>query len=51
MKRYAEEYRRSLDAPEAFWREQAEDIDWFEFPTTILDRDANIDTADCYADT
>ena len=41
MKRYAEEYRRSLDAPEAFWREQAEDIDWFEFPTTILDRDAN----------
>ncbi len=41
MNRYAEEYRRSLDAPEDFWREQAREIDWFEFPTTILDRDAN----------
>ena len=41
MNRYAEEYRRSLDAPEDFWREQAREIDWFEFPKTILDRDAN----------
>ena len=41
MNRYAEAYRHSLDAPEDFWREQARDIDWFEFPTTILDRDDN----------
>ena len=41
MNRYAEAYRQSLDAPEDFWREQARDIDWFEFPTTILDRDDN----------
>jgi non-ribosomal peptide synthetase component E (peptide arylation enzyme) len=35
------EYRRSLDEPEAFWRERAEEIDWFEFPRTIRDRDPN----------
>ena len=38
---YAAEYRRSIDDPVAFWREKARDIDWFEFPTTILDRDPN----------
>ena len=41
MKRYAAEYRRSLEAPEDFWREQAREIDWFEFPHTILDQDDN----------
>ena len=41
MKRYSEEYRRSLEAPEDFWREQAQAIDWFEFPPTILDQDDN----------
>jgi acyl-coenzyme A synthetase/AMP-(fatty) acid ligase len=38
---YAAEYRRSIDDPVAFWREKARDIDWFEFPATILDEDAN----------
>jgi acyl-coenzyme A synthetase/AMP-(fatty) acid ligase len=38
---YAAEYRRSIDDPVAFWREKARDIDWFEFPVTILDRDPN----------
>jgi acyl-coenzyme A synthetase/AMP-(fatty) acid ligase len=38
---YATEYRRSIDDPEGFWREKARDIAWFEFPTTILDQDAN----------
>lgn len=27
--------------PEAFWREQAKRIDWFEFPQTILSKDDN----------
>ncbi len=39
--KYATEYRRSIDAPEDFWRQKARDIDWFEFPPTILDQDAN----------
>ena len=39
--KYATEYRRSIDAPEDFWRQKARDIDWFEFPQTILDQDAN----------
>ena len=38
---YAAEYRRSIDDPAAFWKEKAREIDWFEFPTTILDRDPN----------
>src|SRR5262249_39482706 len=38
---YAVEYRHSIDDPVAFWREKARDIDWFEFPTTILDEDPN----------
>jgi len=38
---YAAEYRRSIDDPVAFWREKAAQIDWFQFPTTILDRDPN----------
>ena len=38
---YAEEYQRSLDDPEGFWADRAAEIDWFEFPTTILDQDGN----------
>ncbi|MCZ6887666.1 MAG: propionyl-CoA synthetase [Gammaproteobacteria bacterium] len=38
---YATEYQRSLSDPEAFWREKAREIDWFEFPETILDQDEN----------
>ena len=32
-------YRRSLDDPEGFWREQAAILDWFYPPRTILDAD------------
>lgn len=32
---YHEEFRRSIDHPEAFWREQAEHIDWMRSPGTI----------------
>ena len=38
---YEKAYRASIDDPETFWREAARDIDWFEFPTSILDVDAN----------
>jgi len=38
---YAEIYQHSLTDPEGFWREQADQIPWFEKPTTILDQDAN----------
>ena len=37
MSRYAEFYRRSIDAPETFWAEQAELIDWNTPPKQILD--------------
>jgi propionyl-CoA synthetase len=35
--RYAEEFRRSLDDPEGFWRDAAADIDWVRPPERILD--------------
>lgn len=38
---YREQYLRSIDAPEAFWAEQASALDWFEPPATILGRDDN----------
>jgi propionyl-CoA synthetase len=37
MGRYAEEFRRSLDDPEGFWRDAAAGIDWFSRPRRILD--------------
>jgi propionyl-CoA synthetase len=37
MGRYAEEFRRSLDDPESFWRDAAAGIDWITPPTRILD--------------
>ncbi|WP_440995480.1 propionyl-CoA synthetase [Arhodomonas sp. SL1] len=39
MSRYQDVYRRSVEDPEGFWREQAALIDWYEFPNTILTRD------------
>jgi acetyl-CoA synthetase len=32
--RYEALYRRSLEDPDGFWREQAQRIDWFQAPTT-----------------
>lgn len=37
MSRYADFYRQSIDAPEAFWAEQAKLIDWKTPPQQILD--------------
>ncbi|MBF2755583.1 MAG: acetate--CoA ligase [Gammaproteobacteria bacterium AqS3] len=36
---YESLHRRSLEQPEAFWREQAERLDWFRFPTQIKNVD------------
>jgi len=38
---YKEEYRRSIETPEAFWAEKAEAIKWFKAPETILSKDEN----------
>ncbi|HZB49281.1 MAG TPA: propionyl-CoA synthetase [Mycobacteriales bacterium] len=40
MGRYAEEFRRSLDDPEGFWRDAATDIDWVRPPERVLDAGA-----------
>jgi len=36
---YQKEYDQSMNDPEGFWRKQAEDLEWFKFPQTILSRD------------
>lgn len=38
---YIEEYKKSIDTPEAFWGEKAEAIEWFKKPQTILSKDEN----------
>jgi len=38
---YDDAYRASIDEPETFWLEVARQIDWFEFPASILDEDGN----------
>jgi acetyl-CoA synthetase len=37
--KYQAMYRRSIDDPEGFWREQAQRLDWIKFPTRIKDVD------------
>jgi acetyl-CoA synthetase len=39
--KYLAMYRRSIEDPDGFWREQAERLDWVEFPTRIKDVDFN----------
>ncbi len=36
---YLEEYEQSIKDPTTFWSKQAEDIDWYEKPKTILSKD------------
>ena len=36
---YHYEYQQSIEQPEVFWRKQAEQIKWYEFPETILSQD------------
>ena len=40
MGRYGEEFRRSLDDPEGYWRDAAAGIDWVTPPRRILDDSA-----------
>jgi propionyl-CoA synthetase len=40
MGRYADEFRRSLDDPEGYWRDAAGAIDWISPPTRVLDDSA-----------
>ena len=39
LEQYQEMYRRSIEQPEAFWREQAGILDWFHPPRGIVDQD------------
>lgn len=34
-------FNESIENKEQFWTEQAKEIDWFEFPKTILSEDEN----------
>ncbi|GAB0157115.1 propionyl-CoA synthetase [Chryseobacterium sp. Alg-005] len=34
-------FKRSIEDKESFWKEQAQQIKWFEFPTQILSKDEN----------
>lgn len=38
---YQELYNHSIQSPEKFWSEQANEIKWFKKPTTILSKDQN----------
>ena len=38
---YRQTYLDSIERPETFWRKQAEQISWYEFPETILSQDKN----------
>lgn len=38
---YAEHYKKSIETPEEFWKEQADAIKWFHKPSTILSKDEN----------
>jgi len=39
LEKYQEMYRRSIDEPEAFWRDQTGRLTWFNEPHTIFDYD------------
>lgn len=41
MSEYQKQYQWAKESPEQFWQAQAEAIDWFEKPTTILAEDDN----------
>ncbi|GGK81839.1 propionyl-CoA synthetase [Amphritea balenae] len=38
---YIDEYKKSIETPEAFWAEKAEAVEWFKKPETILSKDDN----------
>ncbi|MDH7912639.1 acetate--CoA ligase [Winogradskyella sp. SYSU M77433] len=38
---YQDFYRKSIDQPEQFWKEQADQLEWFKQPKTILSKDSH----------
>ena len=38
---YQDIYRQSIEQPELFWKERAQELSWYRFPETILARDEN----------
>jgi len=38
---YKEIYQKSINQPETFWAEQANAIEWYNKPSTILSKDEN----------
>ncbi len=36
---YQDFYKKSIEHPEKFWKEQAKQLDWFKHPNTILSKD------------
>ncbi|WP_102794843.1 propionyl-CoA synthetase [Bowmanella denitrificans] len=38
---YQSEYQRALDDPQAFWRDQAANLPWYQAPRQILSKDEN----------
>src|SRR4028119_186157 len=41
LEEYREMYRRSIEEPEEFWREQSRIVDWFHPPRGIMDIDTD----------
>lgn len=46
MTSYQQHYQQFLQQPQAFWRQQAEQIKWFKFPEEILSK--NSEQQDCW---
>jgi propionyl-CoA synthetase len=38
---YQSEFEHAINKPIEFWKQQAESIDWYKFPTDILSKDGN----------
>ncbi|WP_315058872.1 acetyl-coenzyme A synthetase N-terminal domain-containing protein [Chryseobacterium indoltheticum] len=34
-------FKQSIENKEQFWKEQSQEISWFEFPETIISKDEN----------
>jgi propionyl-CoA synthetase len=39
MSAYEKEYQFAINQPEEFWKQQAEQLSWYKFPQTILQKD------------
>ncbi|GGG50967.1 acetate--CoA ligase [Bizionia arctica] len=39
--KYQKIYKKSIEHPEVFWKEQSDQLEWFKKPSTILSKDKN----------